>query len=135
MSQLYSIMDLEQYAVSIRESAASSFSENYDENLDEFISIEQVKNLVSNHSAGMDEDDRYLINEDTHNIIFDEIRTWLHNVGLAKLAAQDLIECAWDNESNQMMFWLKNDPHIKPTNESIKNVKQTKTTRTRRKNS
>jgi hypothetical protein len=26
---------------------------------------------------------------------------------LAKLAAKDLVECAWDDECNDMVFWIK----------------------------
>jgi hypothetical protein len=47
------------------------------------------------------------LNEERNQQNFEEAATWIHNVGLAKLAAQDLIECAWDDELNEMVFWQK----------------------------
>jgi hypothetical protein len=128
-------MDLEQYASNLRESAAFSFSENYDENLDDFISIGQVKNLVDHYSSGKDEEDRYLVDENSHNMIFDDIRTWLHNVGLARLAGKDLVECAWDNDTNQMIFWLKDNNISQHPNEPMKNAQKQKARKSKRKNS
>jgi hypothetical protein len=50
------------------------------------------------------------LNEQKNQQIFDEATIWIHNVGLAKLAAQDLVECAWDDELNEMVFWQKENP-------------------------
>ena len=30
---------------------------------------------------------------------------WIYGVGLARLASKNLIECAWDNDQNCMVFW------------------------------
>mgnify|MGYP003336411561 FL=1 len=106
MSETYVINDLEQYATSLRENAALSFSENYNENLDEFITINQVCQLIADNAIGFDEEDNYLIDEESYNNTFDQIRNWLFNVGLARLAASGKIECAWDDESNDMVFWV-----------------------------
>lgn len=32
---------------------------------------------------------------------------FIYQSGLAKLAAQDKIDCAWDSSENKMMFWIK----------------------------
>ena len=104
--ETYSIVDLEGYANSIRESAAKSFTETYTENLDEFISIDQVIGLVKEHSVGKDEKDNYLITEENFNEIFEAVRDRLYTVGLSRLAAKGLVECAWDDETNEMVFWL-----------------------------
>ena len=92
--ETYSIVDLEGYANSIRESAAKSFTETYTENLDEFISIDQVIGLVKEHSVGKDEEDNYLITEENFNEIFEAVRDRLDTVGLSRLAAKGLVECA-----------------------------------------
>ena len=102
---LYSITDLENYAVYLRDSAASSFSENYTENLDDFISVKQVINLIKKRSLGTDEEGNLTIDSNAFDNTFDDIRTWLYGVGLAKLSAKGIIECAWDNDLNQMIFW------------------------------
>lgn len=106
MDSTYSIIDLNGFATAIRQGAAESFSEKYDENLDEFISIEQVINLVKSQSLGLDENNCHIIDEDIFDNIFNEIRDWLYGIGIAKLAASGKIECAWDNDSNEMIFWL-----------------------------
>ena len=104
----YSIIDLEGYAKAMRDGAASSFEKDYTENLDEFITIPQVINMIKNNNLGLDQEGNYLINEDIFDEMFESIRNQLYEVGLAKLAAKGFIDCAWDDDSNQMVFWLAN---------------------------
>ena len=103
--ELYAIINLEGYASEMRQAAANSLSSDNDDNLDEYISINQMINLVKEHCAGFDDSDRPLLNEETNEEIYESTVTWIHNVGLAKLAAKDLVQCAWDNDSNEMVFW------------------------------
>jgi len=105
----YSIVDLDNYALTIRDGVAKSFSEEYAENLDEFISITQIKNLITKYSLGLDQNDNHIITTKIFNKIFNEIREWLYGVGLAKLAAKGFIECAWDDAKNEMIFWIADD--------------------------
>lgn len=105
----YSIIDLEGYAKAMRDGAASSFEKDYTENLDDFITIPQVINMIKENTLGLDEEGNYLINEDIFDDVFNNIREQLYEVALAKLAAKGLIECAWDDESNDMVFWLANE--------------------------
>lgn len=116
MSEVYAITNLEGYATQMRDAAAKSLSENYNDNLDDYISINQIVNLVKNECVGFDDEDRPLLDEDTNEKIFENTAVWIHNVGLAKLAAQDLVECAWDDKSNEMIFWAKEKrkPNAKP---------------------
>jgi hypothetical protein len=109
MAEVYAIVDLQGYATEMREAAAKSLSDKYDENLDEFISINQMINLVKNECVGFDNKDRPLLNENTNEKIYESTVTWIHNVGLAKLAAKNLIECAWDNQTNEMIFWANKE--------------------------
>jgi hypothetical protein len=115
----YSIVDIEGCAKAVRESVAKSFSEDYAENLDDFISVQQIVTLFEEHSLGQDDDGYEIINEEIFNFIFDEVRVWMYEVGLARLAAQGFVECAWDDEKEEMTFWLadKNQTTInnKPT--------------------
>jgi hypothetical protein len=104
----YSIIDLEGYAKAMRDGAASSFEKDYTENLDEFISIGQVINLIKKNNLGLDEEGNYLINEQIFDDVFNDIRNWLYEVGLCKLAAKGFVDCSWDDESNEMVFWLAN---------------------------
>jgi len=104
----YSVVDLEGYAKAMRDGAASSFEENYTENLDDFITIPQVINMIKKNNLGLDEEGNYLINEEIFNDVFESIRNWLYEVGLCKLAAKGYVDCSWDDESNEMVFWLAN---------------------------
>ena len=104
----YSVIDLEGYAKAMRGGAASSFEKDYTENLDDFISIPQVINMIKKNNLGLDDEGNYLINEDIFEDIFENIRSWLYSVGLAKLASKGFVDCAWDNDSNEMVFWLAN---------------------------
>lgn len=116
MSEVYAITNLEGYATQMRDAAAKSLSENHNDNLDDYISINQIVNLVKNECVGFDDEDRPLLDEDTNEKIFENTAVWIHNVGLAKLAAQDLVECAWDDKANEMIFWAKEKrkPNAKP---------------------
>ena len=104
----YSIIDLEGYAKAMRDGAASSFEKDYTENLDDFISIPQVINMIKGNNLGFDSEGNYLINEQIFDDVFNDIRNWFYEVGLCKLAAKGFVDCAWDDESNEMVFWLAN---------------------------
>lgn len=109
--QVYAITDVKGYVSQMREAAAQSISENSDQdNLDDYISIGQMIGLVKSHCLGFDDENRPLLNEKQNEIIFTETTAIIHNVGLAKLAAKDIVECAWDDELNEMVFWHKEIP-------------------------
>lgn len=105
--KVYAIKDLNQYASQMRELTANNISENYTENLDDFITIPQLNSLIRENSDGLDEDGRILINEETNEELFGIISDWIYGAGLSKLASQDLVQCAWDSEQNCMVFWTK----------------------------
>jgi len=106
MNKYYAITDLDGYASTIREGAAKSFAEDYTENLDDFVSIEQIKNLIKSTCQYDDDTGEMLITEDIYNDTFDEVRELIYSAGLSKLAAKGYVECAWDDEENKMIFWL-----------------------------
>jgi hypothetical protein len=105
--ELYAIVDLEGYVQEMRQAAASSLSDSDTDDLNNYISVNQMINLVKNECLGYDDNDRPMLNEDANCKIYESTVAWIHNVGLAKLAAQDLIECAWDSELSEMIFWSK----------------------------
>ena len=103
--EVFSITNLTDFADSVRTGAAKYIAEDYTENLDDFITIGQVESIIIEHSLGLDEDDLYVIDESIFEYIFDCIAGTIYQSGLSKLAAQNLIECAWDDDTNQMIFW------------------------------
>jgi hypothetical protein len=127
MSEVYAITDLEGYANEMRIAAAKSLSANQDDNLDEYISLNQMINLVKSECVGYDHKDRPLLNEESNEQIYEKTVIWMHNVGLAKLAAKGLVECAWDNQTNEMVFWANpeiNKPEKKKRKSNGESVKR-----------
>jgi hypothetical protein len=109
--KVYAITDIDGYVSQMRIAAANSISENSDQDdLDQYISLGQMKNLLKEYCLGVDDKDRPLLNEDANEKIYEETAVWIHSVGLAKLAAKDIVECAWDEQSNEMVFWHKETP-------------------------
>lgn len=106
---MYSITDLNGFSKTIREGAAESIAEEYTEDLDEFITIHQIIGLVEEKSLGLDSEGLHIIDENTFDDIFEETRTRIYEAGLAKLAAKGTIECAWDDQTNKMVFWLNSN--------------------------
>lgn len=125
-NDIYAIVDLEGYAREMRDCAAKSLCNEYQDNLDEYISINQMINLVKRECLGLDDNERPLLNEDTNIKIYESTVTWINNVGLAKLAAKGLVECAWDNKTNSMIFWAnkKLDDFVKNGESNDKPVKR-----------
>lgn len=100
----YIVNDLTHLASSIRKNAAMSVGDTENEDLDTFVTIIQVENVIL-ENTDKDEDNNIIMDEDQYNTIFDEVTDWIINSGLAKLAAEDKIQCAWDDEQNCMVFW------------------------------
>lgn len=107
MSRVYAITNLDGYSDEMRKAAANALCENTTDNLDEYISLDQMKSLVEQNCVGYDDENHPLLNEEVNELIFEEAAVWINNVGLAKLAGKDLIECAWDDEVNDFIFWSK----------------------------
>lgn len=107
MGEIYAITNLEGYAQEMRDCAAKNICESYSENLDDYISMGQMINLIKDNSVGVDDENRPLLDEDANIKIFEETSVWIHNIGLAKLAANNLVQCAWSSEENTMIFWTE----------------------------
>lgn len=107
MSDTFVINDIEKLAYSIRKNAGLTISTDANDNLDDFISIGQMKNLIYDYAVRTDDGD-LILDEEGYEQIFDETSSWIINMGLAKLAGENKIECAWDDESNDMVFWQPN---------------------------
>jgi hypothetical protein len=125
-NDLYAITDIQGYAAEVRKAAADSLSSDCEDNLDEYINISQMINLVKNECVGFDDNNRPLLNEDANEKIYISTVTWIQNVGLARLAAQNLVECAWDNDSNEMVFWANPEIHTSEKKKRKPNDKSSK---------
>lgn len=127
MSEVYAIIDLDGYANEMRIAAAKSIAPDGQDNLDDYITISQIKSLVNAWCVGYDDQERPVLDEESNQHIFEDTTVWMTNVGLAKLAAEGFLECAWDDESNEMIFWASQESET--TNEQPKPKRKNKRTK------
>ena len=123
MSEVYAITNLESYAEEMRVCAAKNICDTYDDDLNEYISIGQMINLVKENCVGFDEENRPMLDENANCEIFEQTCVWIHNIGLARLAAKDLVQCAWSDKDNTMIFWTENKNESKPKRKRNKKPK------------
>ena len=103
----FAIKKLDEISDIIRENAATSLAETYSSSqLDKFVTINQVENLIIEHSLGTDNEGQYIIDVDVFEDIFDAVRNMIYQSALAKLAASGTIESAWDSDKDKMVFWI-----------------------------
>ena len=67
-----------------------------------FINVGNVEGIVRHHATL--EEDSFTLSEKQAEKICDEILDWLVGVELAKIAAEDRIDCYWDDKRNEMVF-------------------------------
>lgn len=110
---VYGISDLNGFCEHVRSGVAEelrgnlSSSEMSNENLDDFITLKQVENLVREKQLGHDNEDEVIyIDTKAFGEIWDEVENQIYGAALSKLAAEGLIESAWDDKLNDMVFWL-----------------------------
>lgn len=123
MSEVYAITNLEGYAKEMRVCAAKNICDTYDDDLNEYISIGQMINLVKENCLGFNEENRPMLDENANGEIFEQTCVWIHNIGLARLAAKDLVQCAWSDKDNTMIFWTENKNESKPKRKRNKKPK------------
>lgn len=111
MSKVMSIPDMDLFCLAFRELIAENLlPENRSigkDDLDGLISLGQIKNLIEAQSLGKNENNEETITEEIYDQVFECVSRMMYGVGLAKLAAADRIEQAWDSELNEMIFWQK----------------------------
>lgn len=107
MFMIYAIINLKAFANLMRHKAAIAISPDYTEELDDYISIDEVILLIKENCLGYDKNKNILINEERFDECVFQVEQWIYDIGLAKLAGKNLIECGWDSKKNKMVFWTK----------------------------
>ena len=77
-----------------------------------YISVGNIKNIIKDY-AEVSEDGQYQINQEGIDCVMTEIFDWLVGRDLAALAAEDKVDCFWDDEKNEMVFKGKPEDFIK----------------------
>lgn len=106
--EYYVITDLKKFSKALRiEAATILYSEIKEKDINQYITLEQCSSIIKNISHKIDGE--YYINEETYIMIIEEIASQIHQSALSKLASEGIIECAWDDETEQMIFWVNNN--------------------------
>lgn len=104
MSNFIKIKSIELFAKSIRKNIAMAFPKSYSDQIDKLISVDQTENLIRKYvEPGYN--NQFIISTDEYNYLCFEIKKWIYNSSLSQVASSGKIECAWDDDSNEMIFW------------------------------
>ena len=110
----YVINNFNGFAIDIRKAVADALvhskfpdHENTTINLDSYMTIHQVKEIIRNNALEVTDDDRPIVDLKGMDNAWTQIDVGLYNATLSKLAASGHIECGWDDETNNMAFWPK----------------------------
>lgn len=104
MSNYIKIRHLKLFTKSIRKNVVMVFPRKYSYQIDNLISLSQTEKLVKRYiEPGYN--DEFIISEANYHILCDEMKKWIYNSSLSQVASSGIIDCAWDNESNEMIFW------------------------------
>ena len=97
----------------IREAANGLSQKKQNGNINDFITIEQCKQIVESQCDIAEDTGEYTINEKSYWNIIIKVSEQIYQSALSKLAADDIIECAWDDDTNKMVFWIEDDENNK----------------------
>lgn len=83
--------------------------EELDSNLSYDESAIIAKNILIKQKHKVSGDTRYLVTDEKYMVILEELNTRLVSNLLNSLVNKGLVESAYDDESNDFVFWIKND--------------------------
>lgn len=110
-AELVSVVNMEGCIEHLATTLSKEFSpEATSEDVYVFCSRKQIESIINDACIGFDEDDNPIINEKIYSEICDRIFQTVQNASLARLASEGHLECAWDDELNDMVFWLPDEP-------------------------
>lgn len=103
----YVITDMKRFCKKVRKAAVDILNEqaNY-KNMREFITLKQCKQIIEN-ACSLGDNGSCIVNENVYDDIIFSISKQIYQSALSKLAAQDIIECAWDDKDDKMIFWIE----------------------------
>lgn len=104
MSNYLHIRNIKLFTKSIRKNVIMIFPRSYHLQADRLISLEQTESLVREYvEPGYN--DEFILSEYNYDLLCDELKKWIYNSSLSAVASSGLIDCAWDDQSNEMFFW------------------------------
>lgn len=104
MSNYLTIKNINLFAKSIRKNVIMVFPRSYHHQVDNLISLVQTENLVRQYiEPGYN--DEFILSDENYDLLCDETKKWIYNSSLSLVASSGKIECAWDDQFNEMFFW------------------------------
>ena len=104
MTNYIKIKSLKLFSKSIRKNVVMVFPREYYYQVDNLISLSQTEKLVRQYiEPGYN--DEFILSEDNYDLLCDELKKWIYNSSLSAVASSGIIDCAWDDQSNEMFFW------------------------------
>jgi hypothetical protein len=100
MSESYLITDFSEFCLRLYQTLGEINQLN---NLDQYITRAQFDEIMKNH-VFKDDDDYYIEEEAVYEAMC-EASDLLNGSLLSKMASKGLIDCAWDDEKQDMIFW------------------------------
>jgi len=67
-----------------------------------------IKQHIETYTFSGD-DGEVLIETEKLELAYEELETMSWGITLASACAKGMVECAWDNEQNDMIFWTTNE--------------------------
>jgi len=110
----YIITKMEKFCKAIIREASNGLSKKHnDANINDFITIEQCRQIIEDNCDITEDTGEYTVNEKSYWSIIIEVSEQIYQSALSKLAADDIIECAWDDDTNKMVFWIEDGENNK----------------------
>ena len=109
--QVMAVVDMDGYVEEIARAVTEELSPGTNHSdLYNYCTREQIVGIVQENCLGFSEDNEPLINFEVFHTIFHSVLQRVQNGALSKLAAEGYLECAWDDDLNEMVFWLVDEP-------------------------
>lgn len=100
----YSITDLDGATDMLRETAFKNYTDDPNDNINDYITKGQVVAVVRQYSLGKDDDGYFIIDDDSLEKISECISNMIVGVTLSKLASSGELDVYFDNEKNDFVF-------------------------------
>jgi len=106
MSDMFKIVDMDGFAQHVIKCAAKEVGAANTDEVFEYITTNEVSNLIVENCSAVDKDDNILIDYEHFTDCLHAVIQRIQNSAIAQLASEGYLDCAWDDELNNMVFWL-----------------------------
>jgi len=103
---MYEIENLNQFAkmIGLEVAKDAGFKKS---DLKKYISVKNIKGIVKEHASKKRGSNKLWLTKTQAEVICEDIFEWLAGFELAKQAADDKLDCWWDDEKDRMIFKRK----------------------------